>query len=109
VRGNVVITPPFASGILESITRKIVLEMATAAGFTTVERAIERTELYVADELFSAGTLSEVSAVTQVDDITVGNGEPGPITRLLAERYYKAVVAPPHAESKYTTTISFEP
>lgn len=93
VRGGQVITPHLASSILESITRRCLIELLTEAGLNTTERAVERTELYLADELFLTGTLCEVTPVIGVDGHPVGNGQPGPLTRILQERYYEACQA----------------
>lgn len=87
VRGNRVITPPLYSGILESITRSIVLRIAAEQGYIVEERPVNRSELYVADELFICGTLVEVQPVIAIDDLTVGDGSPGMVSRALHARY----------------------
>lgn len=88
VRHKRLITPPFSAGLLESITRDALIEIAKAKlGLEVVEREMDRTELYVCDELFSAGTLSEIAAITTVDGLSIGNGEVGPITRRIWQAY----------------------
>lgn len=91
VRNGVLSTPPLTAGVLESITRKIVLEVAASAGIQTDVREIDRTELYLADEIFMCGTLCEIRTIGGIDDLSVGDGGPGPITLRLAELYRLAV------------------
>ena len=91
VRDGVLITPPTTDNILEGITRRRMIEMAGDFGIGVVQRSIDRTELYAADELFLCGTGAQVSAVIEVDRRTVGTGRPGPITRRLSTTYFDAV------------------
>jgi len=88
VSGNQVITPDVGSGILESITRDALIVLAREVlGLEVVERHVDRTELYLADEVFTCGTAAEVSPVVAVDKYTVGNGEIGPVTRALESAF----------------------
>lgn len=88
VRDNVLITPPLTSDILEGITRQAVVELArTELGVTVVERAIDRTELYIADEAFFCGTGVEIKPIVEIDKRPVGNGAVGPIGAQLAQLY----------------------
>lgn len=87
VRDRRLITPDLASGVLESITRRKVMELAPELGYEGHERRVSRSELYVADEVFLAGTLCEVQAVTDVDGLLIGSGRPGPATMRLAAVY----------------------
>ena len=92
VRDGVVITPPTTASILESITRASVLELLREAlKVPAIEREIDRTELYIADELFFIGTHAEVHPATSVDGYAVGTGKIGPITRRLAEAFDRVV------------------
>jgi len=92
VRDGVAITPSLTSGILESITRKSILQFCREVlEIPTAEREIDRTELYIADEVFFCGTGAEVRAVTSVDDYVVGDGQIGPVTTRI-EAYYHDVV-----------------
>lgn len=85
-------TPRPADDILEGITRGCVIEMAERElGMQTIERAIERTELYDADEVFFTGTGVQVSPVTRIDGRPIGDGTPGPVTMELQRRYLRAV------------------
>ena len=84
VRDGEVITPHLQSGILESITRDAVLTMVRAGlELPMYERAVDRTEIYLADELFFVGNAAEITPVTQVDGQTIGDGAIGPVTRRL--------------------------
>ncbi len=88
VRGGALVTPPITSGILESITRDTIRYLArevVAIPFT--ERTIDRTELYLAEELFFLGTGWEIMPVAAVDHIPVGDGKPGPVTREIRRAY----------------------
>jgi branched-chain amino acid aminotransferase len=88
VRKGQLVTPPVTDGILESITRDAVLTMARESlGVTVVERSIDRTELYLADEVFLCGTAFEVTPVASVDRYQVGTGEIGELTGNLQRLY----------------------
>lgn len=91
VRGGALVTPSRSSDILESITRETVITLAREAGIPFEEREVDRTELYVADEVFLCGTGQELVPVTSVDRLAVGDGAPGPVTRRL-QAAYEAVV-----------------
>jgi branched-chain amino acid aminotransferase len=92
VRDGKLITPSHSENILEGITRATVIQLARdEMGLETVERSIDRTELYIADELFLCGTGAQISAVSQVDHRTVGSGEIGPITAELMKLYFDVV------------------
>jgi branched-chain amino acid aminotransferase len=80
-------TTPTNSGILEGITRNVVLDIAKSAGIPTVECALIRHDVYTADECFLTGTAAEIIGVTKVDGRSIGSGKPGPITKLLRERF----------------------
>jgi len=83
MRDGVFITPDVTSGILESVTRRTILEMAGSIGVETVERRLGRTELYLAEEAFYCGTGQEIMPITGLDGRAVGDGTPGPVTRKL--------------------------
>ena len=92
VRDGVLITPPVTENILEGITRRSVMELAREElGIPVVERPIDRTEIYICDELFLTGTAAQITAVTRVDHRPVGNGKMGPITSKLRELFDKVV------------------
>jgi len=84
VRDGVVITPPVTENVLEGITRKTVMTLAEKElGLPVVERPIDRTEVYICDELFMTGTAAQITAITQVDHHSVGAGVMGPISSKL--------------------------
>lgn len=84
VRDGTLTTPDLTSGILESITRDALITLAREElGIRVEERMVDRTELYVADEVFLCGTAAEISPVVSVDKYDVADGEPGPVTREL--------------------------
>ena len=92
VRDGVAITPPVSAGILESINRDVVRQLfENELGIPVVERDIDRTELYIADEVFICGTGAEVQAVSNIDGYTVGDGEIGPAVSQL-ERLFHDIV-----------------
>lgn len=93
VRDNVAYTPPFSAGILESITRKILIKLLERnLKVPVVERDVDRTELYIADEVFSCGTLQGVASVTQVDNYMINDGMVGNITNCLYKCYKDIVL-----------------
>jgi branched-chain amino acid aminotransferase len=83
VRDGAVSTPAVTEGALEGVTRKVMLQICRKMGLTTHERAIERLDLYNADEMVLTGTGAELMPVTKVDGRVIGNGEAGPLTRKL--------------------------
>ena len=91
VRDGVVITPPVSDDILEGVTRKAILRLAADLGIPTEVRSIDRSELYVCDEVFLCGTGVQVSPVIEIDHRPVGTGAIGPISRLVSDRYFAAV------------------
>jgi branched-chain amino acid aminotransferase len=92
VRDGVAITPPTSAGILESITRDVVRELLEKElQVPVVERDVERTELYVADEAFICGTAVELQPIVSVDRYQVGDGQTGPVVSRLEELFHSAV------------------
>src|SRR6266566_490061 len=91
VRDGTLITPPGTDNILEGITRACVLRIAADNGIPTAIRQVDRTELYVADEVFLCGTGAQISPVTSIDHRAIGNGQRGPITMKVSEIYFDAV------------------
>lgn len=88
VRDDVLITPPVTENILEGITRDSVLRIAEEIiEIETTERPIDRTEVFLCDELFLTGTAAQITAVTKVDHREVGAGLMGPVTKRLRETY----------------------
>jgi branched-chain amino acid aminotransferase len=92
VRDQMLITPPVTENILEGITRRTVMTLAAEElGLQVVERPIDRTEVYLCDELFLTGTAAAITAVTRVDHRPVGSGAMGPVTAKLRRLYDDAV------------------
>jgi branched-chain amino acid aminotransferase len=91
VRKGVLLTPPVSDDILEGVTRNAILSLAADLGIPTEVRSIDRSELYVCDEVFMCGTGVQVSAVVEVDHRKVGDGTIGPVSRAISERYFAAV------------------
>ena len=92
VRDGTLITPPVTDNVLEGITRRALLSMAREVlQVPVVERSIDRTELYVADEVFLCGTGAQISPVIDVDRRPVGDARVGEITRRLSSLYFDAV------------------
>lgn len=86
------ITPPVTAGILESITRSSLAELfATELTLPLLEREIDRTELYLADEAFFCGSAYEVLPITSVDRYLVGDGSIGTVTRKIRRLYHDVV------------------
>ena len=93
VRNGKLITPGVNAGILEGITRGSIMELAQKElGLEVQERTIQRTELYVADEIFFTGTAAQVAPVTHVDNRNIGNGEIGSITQQIQDLYNRVVM-----------------
>lgn len=81
IKNGKLITPDPSSGILESITRDAIMTMARDMGIEVIERTVDRTELYTADELFLCGTAFEITVIGEVDRYQVGSGSIGQITK----------------------------
>lgn len=91
-RGGVIATPPATDDVLEGITRATVIHLLREElGQTVVERSIDRTEVYLADEVFFTGTGVQIAAVTQVDHRAIGSGRIGPIATSLRELFFRVV------------------
>jgi branched-chain amino acid aminotransferase len=92
IRRGQFVTPPLTSGVLDSITRQTLITLVPEVlGIPVVERDIDRTELYLADELLFMGTGWEVLPIVEIDGFTVGNGAMGPRTRKLDRAYHDVV------------------
>lgn len=91
IRGNVVITPPLSSSILQGITRDSVLTLLAERGIEVREQPIPRELLYIADELFFTGTAAEITPIRSVDQIQVGQGSRGPITTDIQATFFDIV------------------
>jgi len=92
VRGDEVITPPINANILEGIVRRSMVQLLRdEMGINVIERNIDRTEIYLADELFMCGTGVQIAAITKVEHRPVGTAAMGPITTRLRDIFFDAV------------------
>jgi branched-chain amino acid aminotransferase len=81
VKDGVINTPPQSASILDGINRKSCIQIARDLGYEVLERDLVRAELALADEVFLTGTACELTPLREIDDLPIGDGEPGPITR----------------------------
>jgi branched-chain amino acid aminotransferase len=92
VKNGVAMTPMTTDSVLEGITRRTVLELLRRdLGLTVVERRIDRTEIYLADEAFFCGTGVQIAAITKVDHRPIGTGKIGPVVSGLRKLYFDVV------------------
>jgi branched-chain amino acid aminotransferase len=92
VKGGVLVTPPVTDNILEGITRRTVIQLARdELGMTVVERPIDRTEVYLAEEAFFCGTGVQIAAIAQVDKRPIADGKMGPFVEKLRDLYFRIV------------------
>jgi branched-chain amino acid aminotransferase group I len=78
---------PHADSCLPGITRKVILELAREDGLTSTQRNVSLSELYTADEVFTTGTMGELSPVLEIDGRRIADGTPGPVTGRLQELF----------------------
>lgn len=92
VRNGQVVTPPISSNVLEGITRRSLMQlMSEEMGLDVVERDIDRTEVYLADEMFLCGTAVQVAGITNVDHREIGDGQLGEVTQGLSDLFMEVV------------------
>lgn len=92
VRDGELYTPGLSESILDGITRDSLITIARDMGYTVHENvSISRGELYTADELFFTGTAAEVTPISKVDNVEIGNGGRGPVTEALQQRFFEVV------------------
>jgi len=99
VRNGTLYTPPLAASVLLGITRDSILTLACQLGYPVREEFLTREMLYLADEVFMVGTAAEVTPISAVDGIPVGDGQRGPITKALQEAFF--AIACGEAEDRY--------
>ncbi len=91
-RGGAAYTPPVTANILEGITRRTVIHLLREEmGIEVIERQIDRTEVYLADEAFFCGTGVQIAAITRVDHRPIGSGKMGPLVSELRDLYFAVV------------------
>ena len=108
IREGVMITPSVSSGILESITRDSVLKIAKEKNLIVESRDVDRTELYIADEIFYCGTGQEIMPILSVDKILAGEGKVGDITALFQKEYTQIVRGENEAFNFWITPIYYK-
>jgi branched-chain amino acid aminotransferase len=92
MRNGCLVTPPVTSNILEGITRDTIIELAqNELGLCTVQRPIDRSEIYICQEAFLCGTGVQVAAITQIEHRPIGTGKIGPVVSQLRELYFDVV------------------
>ncbi len=92
IRKGVICTPPVTENILEGITRRtVIMLLQDEMGMKVVERPIDRTEIYLSDEIFFCGTGVQIAAITAVDHRPIGTGKMGPVTGELRRIYFDTV------------------
>ena len=105
VRGGVLITPDQSADILEGITRDTVQRLAKYLNIPVKERAIDRSELYVADELFYCGSSARITPILSVDRRRVKSGKKGVITKQIASCYEKVQLGTLTIAKDWLTTV----
>lgn len=105
VKNGVLITPDASTDLLEGITRDTVLVLAAQLGIKTEERAVDRSELYTADEIFLSGSSARLAPALSVDKRTVGKGQPGPIFSKLQKRYQEVQLQAPNDHTDWLTAV----
>jgi branched-chain amino acid aminotransferase len=91
VRDNVIYTPPLTASVLPGITRDSVITLARELGFRLREEMLPRELIYIADEVFFAGTAVEITPIRSVDRITIGNGKRGPVTEAIQRTFFDVI------------------
>jgi branched-chain amino acid aminotransferase len=91
VKDGRIATPGLANDILNGITRASAMQIARDLGYDVTERHIARGELYTADEIFMTGTAAELTPIREIDDVPVGSGEPGELTRHVQAEFEDAL------------------
>ncbi len=89
VKDGVIYMPPVQAGSLDGITRQVVIRLAEKEQIKMVEKNLTRFDLYIADEMFLTGTAAEVIGVVQMDSRQIGEGVPGPITKMLRKKFFE--------------------
>ncbi len=102
VKNGEILTPPLIAGPLPGITRDTILKIAADLGMPIFERALVRSDLYTAEEMFCTGTAAEVTPVREVDGRVIG--PPGPITQTIQQRYFAIVKG---EDEKYFDWLDF--
>jgi len=106
VRGGGIYTPPSRSSILPGITRHCVFILARDLGIRIHQQVIPREALYIADEVFFSGSAAEITPVTKIDNIVIGNGLRGPITEQVQSAFFRIVEGRTRDKHGWFTPVS---
>lgn len=105
VRNGKVITPSVTEDILEGITRRSVMQIAEDLGYKVEERVIDRSELYISDEVFFCGTAAQVAWISQVEGRIIGDGNQGEVSKKIQEMFFNTVRGKDKKYSSWLTTV----
>ena len=106
IRHDTLITPPPQDNVLEGITLETALDLAQHEFNLPVQRrTIDRSELYIADEVFMTGTAAHVTPVTEIDRVPIGDGTPGPVSKQIQDRYFQTITGQLPEYSDYLTPV----
>ncbi len=105
VRDGALITPPVTDDILEGITRDSILQIAAELGIVIQERQIDRTELYIAEEVFFCGTGAQVAPCVKIDGRVIGDGQIGPVAKKIGEVYFGIAHGDDKRHSEWRTAV----
>ena len=106
VKGDTLITPRLTDSVLESITRDTIIKLATEElGLMIVERTIDRTEVYMADEAFLCGSAMEITPIYTIDRYSIGTGMQGEVTKRLHMTYLDCVTGKLENRKDWLTSI----
>ncbi len=106
LRNGTLITPPPQDNVLEGITLETALELAQSELDLPLERrSIDRSELYIADEVFMTGTAAHVTPIIEIDHVAIGDGEPGAVSKQIQERYFQMITGQLPEYSHYLTPV----
>ena len=106
VRNGHLITPDTTSDLLEGINRRTIIEVAAEHSLKVVERTIDLTELYIADEVFASGTSAYIAPVTEIDARKISDGKPGPITTKLKTYHWDVLHGQDTSRASWLTELS---
>jgi branched-chain amino acid aminotransferase len=105
VKDGIVMTPPLTASILPGITRDTVVRLFSESGTPVREADITRSQLYGMDEVFMVGTAGEVTPITQIDRVKIGDGRCGPVTMEMQKAYFEVVMGDSDRHSDWLTAV----
>ena len=103
IKNGIMKTPPLVS-VLEGITRSSIIDLTAGKKIEVREEFFSRDMLYNADEVFFTGTAAEITPIREIDNRTIGNGKPGPVTKMLQKAYFNSVFG---NNKKYSKWLSY--